>query len=560
MNINTGPISIDDLLHSKGLSPLTPEATAELARAQALDTTGYTEAEVRAYIIDPIVRVLGYAKGSDFSVDLERPITFLDVRKRPDYRFNLWEENFWLIEAKRPRLRQNQFGYADLAQALEYACHPEINAALVVLCDGETFEVFDREQSVAEPVLRFKRADLITEFDKLRMLLEPWQVWFFQKRRVARLIDKVFCKEFNLARVDEFKRLVDGRLEDLRDVVLDNFRAAAKDDKAGEERLAAAPIEELVDVALFVEQSHHLTSLKIQRLVALSLPSSFKVMYRIFPDHPRDANEMFYAHAATYLMALAEQVEKINWLPAWLAQGNQVNAPVEDAAKLLILRCLTFFEGDESRRIILLAGAAIRRVQKLALLGSETLWRQAEIQHSLYRYFESEREWGQFITTPAGQALGTLRTSAIMATSRFVRECRREDGGFNVEIGRQRLLGIWKVERTMLKAMPNYTKLRDERGLGDFGMTEVGSVNYDLLGHSLLCLSVPFPKWRAYIQENHRAEIEMLASLGSWSAREMLGIPIEESPIADDATFASRFFLGDIETFQALRNAYTARS
>jgi hypothetical protein len=106
-------------------------------------------------------------------------------------------ENFWLIEAKRPSPGRTKFGYADLAQAVEYAIHPDINAALVALCDGSLTEVFDREVSLTEPVLRVEQRDLVRDFDKLRVLLEPIQAWFFQKRRVVRLIDKVFDKEFN---------------------------------------------------------------------------------------------------------------------------------------------------------------------------------------------------------------------------------------------------------------------------------------------------------------------------------------------------------------------------
>jgi hypothetical protein len=34
---------------------------------------------------------------------------------------------------------------------------------------------------------------------------------FFQKRRVVRLIDKVFDKEFNLRRVEEFRSLIEHR-------------------------------------------------------------------------------------------------------------------------------------------------------------------------------------------------------------------------------------------------------------------------------------------------------------------------------------------------------------
>jgi hypothetical protein len=46
-------------------------------------------------------------------------------------------------------------------------------------------EIFDREVDITKPVLRVAKADLWRDFDKLRKILEPMQVWFFQKRRVV---------------------------------------------------------------------------------------------------------------------------------------------------------------------------------------------------------------------------------------------------------------------------------------------------------------------------------------------------------------------------------------
>jgi hypothetical protein len=161
------PISFEYLSQFKALEPLPADAIAALKKIEKIDVANFNEAEVRSFVIDPIVKVLGYDKGTDFSVDLGRRIEFLDKNKFPDYRFHLWQENFWIIEAKRPRLGGAAFGYEDLAQAVEYAVHPEINAALVVLCDGLKIEIFDREVSLTKPVLHIDKANLIKEFDNL---------------------------------------------------------------------------------------------------------------------------------------------------------------------------------------------------------------------------------------------------------------------------------------------------------------------------------------------------------------------------------------------------------
>ncbi len=81
-----------------------------------------------------------------------------------------------------------------------------------MLCDGLILEIFDREVSITEPVLHVDKANLRKDFNRIRAPVEPMQVWFFQKRRVVRLIDKVFDREFNLQRVAEFKRSSTGGL------------------------------------------------------------------------------------------------------------------------------------------------------------------------------------------------------------------------------------------------------------------------------------------------------------------------------------------------------------
>lgn len=552
------PISPEALLQFKALTPLTAGATAVLAKVQALDVSGFNEAEVRAYVIDPIVSVLGYEKGSDFSVDLERKIDFLDAKKFPDYRFNLWREDFWLIEAKRPRSGKESFDYEDFSQAFEYACHPEIDAALIVLCDGEKIEVFDRELSVAAPVLRIARENLIRDFDRLRALLEPWQVWFFQKRRVVRLIDKVFSKEFNLSRVNEFKKLVDGRLNRLRDVVLRNYQQSVKSDFEKErDFIANASSDDLIDAFFFFVRSAPLINTMINTLVEQSQPGSFRVLYKMFPDEPRDANDAYFAHAAAYLMALADKRETVEWLPAWLSPGQQSQASVEAAARRLIRSCLTYFEGDEARRTILLAATALRRIARLVLMSSEAQWRRAEVMHFLHRYHAPELSQNQFLASPEGQAHRLVNMDSIDALYRFMAACLQENGRFNAEVAKQSLQGLWALERSLLEAIPNFTKLREERGLGE--MFETASISFDLLGHSMLSVMPPQSRWRAYIQSEHRPELEHLASMGSSTARELLGLDQDTIlPPATDEFLAARFFFGDVDTLQFLRAKYGA--
>jgi ISXO2 transposase-like protein len=138
----TQPVKIDDLLLSKRLEPLAAAHAATLVSIAKLDIGTFSEAEVRSYIVDPIVRILGYDKGTIFSADLEHPLKFLGRNLFPDYKVALWNANFWLIEAKRPNSKL-AFEYDELAQAIEYSIHPSINAALAALCEGY-YSIFKR--------------------------------------------------------------------------------------------------------------------------------------------------------------------------------------------------------------------------------------------------------------------------------------------------------------------------------------------------------------------------------------------------------------------------------
>lgn len=208
-------LSIEHLLqNAKALEPLSTEALKELEEIEKLEVLNFSEADVREEVITPVLRVLGYKKQTDFSVDREKHLKLVNDDLFVDYTLTLWKAHFWVIEAKRVKRKKLAFIGSEVKQALVYAAHPEIDAPLLVLCDGRMFHVYDREVSLIEPIVKVSIKNLRKGIDKLRSVLSPWQQWFFQKRRVLRLIDKVFDREFNLERLSEFRTLVDVRLPD----------------------------------------------------------------------------------------------------------------------------------------------------------------------------------------------------------------------------------------------------------------------------------------------------------------------------------------------------------
>ena len=67
-------------------------------------------------------------------------------------------------------------------------------------------------------------------------------------------------------------------------------------------------------------------------------------------------------------------------------------------------------------------------------------------------------------------------------------------------------------------------------------------------------------RWRDYIVESHQPELELLARMGSWSAKELMGYDVkQELPGLSDEVLADRFFLGDKATLIAVRDGYRWR-
>ena len=556
------PPDITELLLSKRLEPLSSDKIEVLRHVQDYPgVEAFNEAEVRSYIIDPILRVLGYDKGTDFSTSLENHLMFLGQQRRSDYQVHLWRENFWLLEAKKPRVGMAAFGYDDFSQALEYSVHPSVNAALIVLCDGLKLEIFDREANVESPILHVDIKDLVVRFDEVRAILEPMQIWFFQKRRILRQVDRVFAKEFVMNRVEEFSDLINRSLRGKRNVVVENFRRMIKPD-SDEERAKAesASLTELTELYMMFDFPIPIDNAVNRRLVELSLVNNYHVMQKVFPYNFRPANDAFMSQACAYLVGLAEKCSKVHWLPPWLAPDRKANSEIEPAIKLFLDHCLTYFSGYEPYCIILLASCAVRRIAKINTISSDIIQQVGANLHALARFTLPEISWAQAVASREGQLINIIDTQTMAAMEEFMAQTASEDGTFHTEIAKHKLRAYWDLEKKLLSAIPDYHALWKARSLGDLRSIEWSSVTYDNLGHLTLWRLHRFPKWKDYLMSERRDLVEQVASTGSWAARQMLGQRIEDKfTEMTDQKLADRFFLGDVDTLGAIRRGYLGR-
>ena len=543
------------LLNSKALSLISEEVRLSLEKVEKLDVASYSEADVRAEVIDPIIRALGYEKQTYFSLEREKHLKVMNKDLFIDYNMTLMQENFWVIEAKKVKRKALRFSDTEVRQALMYAAHPEINAALLVLCDGRILHVFDREESLTEPILTIEIKNLVREFDNLRAVLSPWQVWFFEKRRVLRLIDKVFDREPNMNRLQEFRSLVDGRLAMKRSTVLRNYQELASTLNKNEhlEYLENLHYAELIDLHFFLPHSCPEMNAISRRLVDQCSPDAFQVLYKIFPDLPRATNDTYWGGALHFLLTLEGSVQRVNWLPAYLRDSGN-SSETASAVKCLIALCLSSFGSDQRRRSVQLYAASARRLAKQILVRQPGTEEIAKMRHAFVRHNVDELSFAQFVASPEGQLSHMLDSMEQSLTQRMVAECKDDRGNFDVAKASQRVRESWRQERMILGDGAQYRAAREAMDFSDMPWSE-GSIAYDNLGHLCLCIIEDFPQWKAYTLAEHKADVQRLMQYGSWQAKEWLeGESVSSGRSVQD--LAERFFFGDSETLEGLASGY----
>lgn len=348
-------------------------------------------------------------------------------------------------------------------------------------------------------------------------------------------------------------------MNEKRSQILENFRALklSEKDQYGEQ-LKVASTDEIVDIHFFIDQSQsHINTMIGSLVTSCEQRSAFPVMYKIFPDEPRDVNDCFYMHALVFLMTLEKMNAHINWLPAWLKEDGGVNE-IRSAIARLIPLCLSSFEQDTSRKVVLLAANAYRRIFKLLAMLLPDQQRMAKVQHLLTRYSAPEFSWEQIISSPERHAILAWEQLTLFATAEFVRKHSLENHRFNSTLAEQGLRELWALESGLLGSVENYQALLSAHNFGEIHSTEASSVVYDNLGHCCLCVLKQFPEWRDYVLAQHNNEVQLLARMGSWSARELLGGKLGEGDwdAMKDEELADRFFYGDTEIFRKLKTGY----
>ncbi|GAB6391336.1 MAG: type I restriction enzyme HsdR N-terminal domain-containing protein [Treponematales bacterium] len=134
----------------------------------------FNEADVRAAIIEPLLRELGFTgdavarEKALLSPYLKTGSTKRPVRLIPDFALKVGDRFAWVLDAKRPG--ENIASGDNVEQVYCYAAHPEIRSAFFALCNGAEFAAF-RTTDTEKPVLYFPMGEIDRHWEFLANLL-----------------------------------------------------------------------------------------------------------------------------------------------------------------------------------------------------------------------------------------------------------------------------------------------------------------------------------------------------------------------------------------------------
>jgi len=134
----------------------------------------FKEADVRAVIIDPILKELGFTYQNILRErPLKSPFLRTGSKKRhvnliPDYVLKVENGFAWVLDAKAPN--QKIVNDDNVEQVYSYATHPEIRSNYFALCNGLEFACF-RTTETDEPIIYFRINEIDDHWQKLQKTL-----------------------------------------------------------------------------------------------------------------------------------------------------------------------------------------------------------------------------------------------------------------------------------------------------------------------------------------------------------------------------------------------------
>ena len=528
----------------KHLPALGKEQIDRLNKLAKLSLAVYGEQDVRENFLAPLIELLGYERGRDYDVlteDMKGHFPFHvmlgSAKFRLDYRFVVWKQGFWLLEAKRSRCDDPSdppdINETDVGQAFAYALHPQIDTPYFAVSNGWWTKLYDRDGSTKDPILSIAQHELPARFDELRRIVGAEQITFHLKRRLLTRIEQVLSADIVLNRSDEFLYEVERVCHKVRPKVLENFRAAARKSRIEpgdrwKELVATTRPFELIETALSSAWStgeiqaagNHLA----ERVLA-DLPESgntYLFFSKLLIEELRPVTTQDYINSLYVLCALASRSsEQVVLIPQSVLPGSSNRLPLREIFALWADLLLHHLSGRPPLRMIWAMEALLGRLAKRFLVYAELTRKSIVKAVDVQRFLLPEEMLASISASPAGSLLVHVKRAQLIGIAAFIREhYEKRNRQWHTIESKQEFKRLLDVEDKLSAATPDYFQLLKELGSDWSELLSVdhANVTVDDLGLGVCAILTTFPDLLKALPVRCHERIHHLAQIGEWSA------------------------------------------
>lgn len=411
---------------------LTNSELTVLKRLSLIDFSDYNESDVREEYIVPLLSLLGYRKGLDFSVSREESFSlnpmFINVgstRIRLDYLFSVRKKYFWLIDAKSGK--NDEIRKEDIDQAYFYSQHSEIDSIYFAVCNGWFFNLYERNQEDSlKPTLSIKSSDIVSDFLKLDSYIGSTQILPTLKINLLKKIEKIMSSEVDIYRLEEFQKEVGYTLNNVRPHVLENFRNNAKKQQSinseQQEKYLKTLKPHMIVESLFLtsttmpEIQEASKTLFESRNFKLGHSNHYLLFDRLFLNEIKPVNYWYIVNTVHFLIYLI----KNDVLEVDYSIGGSSKSQVADLLNYWLLESYTFFKNKNDIRVIMMLQALLYRVHKRIILLSSSFRKKIKSSVEFERYVLPEETIAWNTPHPASQLIKILDRFVFSQTSDFI--------------------------------------------------------------------------------------------------------------------------------------------
>lgn len=227
---------------------------------KSLDFTSWNESDIREDFVAPLLRLLGYAKGTvndilrEENLKLSKPYHRIGRKQVAiDYVPTLRLKKFWIIEAKPGKPKKMSFD--DYLQAHLYANHPEMQVRYIVMCNGWEIRIYDAlmSENWDDYLYKSSKEDCQNTFTDIKNFLHQKTMGKALRSQILTTIKESLLIEIDESEAESFKKEVVRMYFDALPKIRKNAQelkitAWEEREKENDELLAKLSFEELCEV------------------------------------------------------------------------------------------------------------------------------------------------------------------------------------------------------------------------------------------------------------------------------------------------------------------------